>query len=263
MKLKLVPARQGALWVRQGLRTFFQRPMSFTLLFLIYLFVAPWLLVVTPLASLGFMIATQRALAGRIPQPDVFIEPLRAGRDRAWAQLRLGLAYAAAAASLLWLFNQVGGTELQAASEVMMKGSSPEDANRAFSGANVQAAAWLLLIGLALLSVPFWHAPALVHWGRMPAMKAVFFSVVACWRNKGAMLVYALGWAAVSMLFAVVSTLVAALLGAPQAAFAAMFGAMLVLSSAFFASLYFTFTDSFEPADPQQPALPDSPGTTT
>lgn len=256
MKLKLVPARQGAVWVRQGLRTFFQRPMSFTLLFLLYLFVAPWLLVVTPLASLGFMIATQRTLAGQMPHPDVFIEPLRAGRDRAWSQLRLGLAYAIGAAMVLWLFNQVGGADLQAASELMMKGSSPEEANRLLGGAKVQGAVWLLLIGLALLSVPFWHAPALVHWGRVPAMKAVFFSLVACWRNKGAMLVYAFGWAAVSMVFAVVSTLVAALLGAPQVAFAAMFGAMLMLSSAFFASLFFTFTDSFEPAD----VAGDTPG---
>ena len=53
----------------------------------------------------------------------------------------------------------------------------------------------LLRIGLAgLLSVPFWHAPALVYWGAQGWAKSLFFSTVAIWRNKGAFAVYGLGW---------------------------------------------------------------------
>ena len=33
MKLRLVRARQGALWVRNGFRIFFRRPMAFAVLF--------------------------------------------------------------------------------------------------------------------------------------------------------------------------------------------------------------------------------------
>jgi len=33
---------------------------------------------------------------------------------------------------------------------------------------------------MALLSLAFWHAPALVCWGRMPVNKALFASIVAC-----------------------------------------------------------------------------------
>jgi len=38
MKLKLVPPRQGAVWVRQGLAIFFRRPLAFCVLFLVYMF---------------------------------------------------------------------------------------------------------------------------------------------------------------------------------------------------------------------------------
>ena len=42
--------------------------------------------------------------------------------------------------------------------------------------------------------MPFWHAPALVYWGGQTVGKSLFFSTVACWRNKGAFAVYALDW---------------------------------------------------------------------
>ena len=41
MKLQLVPARQGALWVRYGLRVFFRRPLAYCVLFGMCLFLAP------------------------------------------------------------------------------------------------------------------------------------------------------------------------------------------------------------------------------
>lgn len=54
----------------------------------------------------------------------------------------------------------------------------------------------LALVFLGLLSVPFamtiWFAPPLVAWYRMPVPKALFFSFFACWRNRGAILVYLL-----------------------------------------------------------------------
>ena len=105
----------------------------------------------------------------------------------------------------------------------------------------------LLRFGLAgLLSVPFWHAPALVHWGGQPAAKALFFSLMACWRNRGAFFVYALTWAAVILLFAVVANLLFAMLGHIQWMAAAAMPASLVFSTVFYVSLYFTFADCFD-----------------
>src|SRR5262249_50984768 len=95
MRFRRVPARQGARWVREGLRIFMRRPLAFCVLFLIYLLAGSMLmLAVAPLASLGFMIATRQALAGRLPTPGVFIEPLRLSSAQRWAQVKLGLGYA-------------------------------------------------------------------------------------------------------------------------------------------------------------------------
>jgi len=251
MKLKLVPARQGMLWVRQGLRIFFKRPLAFCVLFLIYMLIGPVVMfAVAPLATVAFMIATRQTLAGRTPLPTVYIEPLQASRNQRWAQLQLAFIYAIGVALVFWLGDSVGGRAFDAVRDAVASGkNSPQDLEPLLSDPSLQLGWLLLASGLALLSVPFWHAPALVHWGAHPAGKALFFSTVACWRNKWAFAVYTLAWGIVIMVFALLSTTVFALLGVPQLAFAAVTPAMLMLSAAFYASLYFSFADSFEIPD--------------
>jgi hypothetical protein len=105
--------------------------------------------------------------------------------------------------------------------------------------------------------VPFWHAPALVHWGAQPAAKSLFFSLMACWRNRGAFVVYALTWTAVILVFAVAANLMFALLGQGHLMAMAAMPASLIFSTVFYASLYFTFADCFD-VDGSDPA-PSSP----
>lgn len=54
----------------------------------------------------------------------------------------------------------------------------------------------LVLFGLFYIIIAglFWHAPALVAWHRLDIRKALFFSGIACWRNKGAFLIYGATW---------------------------------------------------------------------
>ena len=251
MRFRHVPARQGARWVREGLRVFLRRPIAFCVLVLIYLFVGSLVaFVVSPLASVGFMIATRRAQAGRFPLPDVFVEPLRTTAAQRWAQVKLGLAYAAVIIVVLWIAGGVGRAAFDALGDALREGNkSPQELQPLIGDAFLHLA-WILG-AFALASIPFWHAPALVHWGRQGAAQSLFFSTVACWRNKGAFAVYSLGWLAVLMAFSFVSAAVFALLGMPQLAVPFTMPAALMLSSAFYASLYFTFADSFElPTDP-------------
>ena len=249
MKFRHVPARRGMRWVRDGLAVFVRKPLAFCLLFLIYLLVGPMLmLAVAPLASLGFMIATRRALAGRFPFPSVFIEPLQVSRTQRWAQLKLGLLYAVSAALVLWIADSIGGAAFDALREAVREGRTEAGELEPLLGDASLQSGWLLAAaGMAVVAIPFWHAPALVHWGGHGAAQSLFFSIVACWRNKGALTVFVLAWAGVIIAFAFVSTLVFALVGLPHLAFFAFTPAMLILSSAFYASLYFTFVDSFDP----------------
>ena len=260
MRLQLVPPREGALWVRQGFAIFARQPMGFAGLFAAFLFavfvlallpvLGPLLLLaLLPLGSLGFMIATRQALDGRFPLPRAFLEPLRAGRARLTEIIKLGLIYAAATWAILWFSDLIDGGALDALMETQASGQSSPDAVAArLSDPRLEVGVLLRFGLLGLLSVPFWHAPALVHWGGQSAGKALFFSTVACWRNKGAFVVYCLAWLGVFLLFALLANLVFGVVGRPQlVAFVAM-PASLIFSTVFYASLYFTFAACFEPS---------------
>jgi hypothetical protein len=244
--------------VRQGFAVFFKQPLGFAALFATFMFVlfvsmllpligSLLLLAILPLASLGFMIATRTALEGKFPLPRVFIEPLRRGRPRLVAMLQLGVLYALATALIMWFSDVVDGGALDKLMQTMSDSkAAPEALQEQLSDTRLQMGL-LLRFGLAgLLSVPFWHAPALVHWGEQTAGKALFFSLMACWRNRSAFTVYALSWTALILLFALLSNLVFALLGQMQLVALAAMPASLIFSTVFYASLYFTFADCFE-----------------
>lgn len=277
MKLRLVRARQGALWVRNGFRIFFRRPMAFAVLFASFLFgalvllmlplVGPVLMLVAlPLVTLGFMIATQVALKGGFPLPTVYLQPLRVDASRRMAMLKLGLVYAAATFAILWLADLVDGGKFEALQDLMANSKTPvEEIRERLLDGQLQAGLAVRLGLASLLALPFWHAPALIHWGSQGWGQSLFFSAMACWRNRGAFTVYGLTWTAVVMLFGVLVNLVFGLLDQPQMMAVAAMPAGLMFSTVFYASLFFTFADCFEQApkadavDDAAPVPPDIP----
>lgn len=48
-----------------------------------------------------------------------------------------------------------------------------------------------------LMAAIFWYAPVLVAWHQISISRALFFSGIACWRNKWVFLIYGLSWLAV------------------------------------------------------------------
>ncbi|MDO9314300.1 MAG: BPSS1780 family membrane protein [Burkholderiaceae bacterium] len=271
MKLLTVPASRGVLWVRSGFRVFFRKPLAFAALFASFLFGAMLVLLVPgigslllltslPLVSQGFMLATQHALAGQTPMAHVFIEAVRGRRPQAIAMLKIGLIYAAGSLFIMWFSNVVDGGTFDALQEAMTTKTADTERLDALLSDPRLTAGMLVRLGLAsLLALPFWHAPALVHWDGQGPAQSLFSSTIACWRNKGAFAVYGLTWGAVVLLFAVLVNTVFMLLGAPQLVAVAALPAGLMFSTVFYASLYFTFTDCFEqraPADSPADAMP-------
>jgi len=261
MKLRTVPARQGALWVRQGFQVFFKQPMAFAALFAAFMFavfvfallpIVGTLLVLAalPLVSLGFMIASRLAMEGQFATPRVFIDPLRGPRPQAIALAQLGLAYAAATFVIMFLSDRVDGGAFEALMDAM---PNAQNAPQVVATRLADPGLWfgmLLRLGLAgALSVPFWHAPALVHWDGHGCAKSLFSSTVACWRNRGAFTVYSLGWFALIMAVGAVGSMVFGLLGQAQLFALAAVPMSLLLTTVFYASLYFTFADCFSAND--------------
>jgi hypothetical protein len=195
------------------------------------------------------MVATRRALEGRFPMPQAFIEPLRNGRPALLALLKLGLFYAAATWAIMWLSELVDGGALSALMEAQASGNAkPEDIANRLADPRLRSGMLMRMGLLALLSLPFWHAPALVHWGGQAALRSLFFSTVACWRNKGAFVVYSLTWIGAFLLFALVANLLFGLVGRNSFVQFIAMPASLVFSTVFYASLYFTFADCFTPS---------------
>lgn len=269
MRLLTVPARQGFLWVRQGFRLYLQRALPFTLLLAAFLFFALFALMVPgigvllvlmalPLVSLGFMIATRRTLAGLPVGPGVFLEGLRGPAHTRRPMAVLLLAYALANLGVMLLSDAVDGGRFEAL-QAAMGGDQPADAAALAGLLGDPRLMWAMLLRVALatlISLPFWHAPALVLWQAHGVAQSLFISTVACWRNRGALMVYGLGWLALVMLFSLLANALVALLGDPRLLALAAMPAGLMFSTAFYASLYFIFTDSFGQHESAGPAEP-------
>ncbi len=270
MRLNTVPARQGFLWVRLGFQAWWRKPLVHSLLLSAFLFGALALLMLPvvglfallmalPLVSLGFMIATQRTVAGLPVGPGVFLDGLRgppAVRQAMWVLL---LLYAALNLGAMALADVVDAGRLEALQTAVTAETTPDPAAmqallsdpRLFWG-------MVIRLGLtALLSIPFWHAPALVHWQQQGVAQSLFSSTLACWRNRSALTCYGMGWMLMVLSFSAGSNLLLAILGEPQLIALMVVPAGLVFSTAFYASLYFTYADSFVPDPPptQAPAL--------
>lgn len=251
MKLNLVAARTGAVWVRLGIRTFFKQPLALAGLFFMFMAVMtvasllPFVglalaMMLMPAATLGLMAATLTASQGHFPMPLVLLTAFRANKKETRAMLLLGALYALGfllAMGASWL---VDGGDF---ARVYLGGNTPT--REVMLAPNFQAAMWVF-IGLHLpLSLLFWHAPALVHWHGLTPLKSLFFSLVACSRNFWAFAVFGLTWMALLVLTVFSISALGSLLGSPDLAGDILFPALLLIASMFFTSLYFTFRDSF------------------
>lgn len=253
MKLNLVPARTGIVWVKLGIRTFFKQPLALAGLFFMFMAVMtitsqiPFIglvlaMTLLPPATLGLMSGTREATQGKFPMPLILLAAFRAGKPKSRAMLLLGALYAVGFLIAMGASYLVDGGDF---AQVYLGGASPT--REMVLAPDFQAAMWVFL-GLHLpLSLMFWHAPALVYWHDLPAVKSIFFSFVACARNFWAFAVFGLMWLSVLVLAVVFITTLTALLGYPELAGDILFPALLILASMFFTSLFFTFRDVFEP----------------
>ena len=252
MRLNLVPAGTGLQWVRLGVKTFFRQPLALSGLFFMFMAVVsvlsavplaglPLALLLVPAGTAGLMSATREADAGRFPMPVQLLAAFRAGRERRRDMLALGAIYVIALLVLVML------AALFASAEPvdLTPPDSPEAAEALMTQALADPGLWLAMLLYLPLLMAFWHAPALVLWHGTSPAKSLFFSLMACWRNKAAMLVFGLGWTGLLLGVGLLLSLLAALLGGGGLINIVAYPLVLLLASMFHASVYFSFRDSF------------------
>lgn len=259
MKLNIVPARTGLVWVRLGIKTFWRQPLAMSGLFFMFISmlsvvtIVPLIgvvlaLILLPAVTLGLMAGTEEATQGKFPMPSVLLSAFRTGAQRVRAMLMLGALYACGFLGLMGLSALIDGGQF--ASLYLIGGQVSEEL---VMQENFQTAMWVSMLLYLPLSLLFWHAPALLHWHGVPPLKSLFFSFMACYKNFGAFAVFGIAWIGLFMLAAFVVSLVASLLGSPALATMLILPVALVIVAMFFTSLYFTFRDSFT-ADDADPA---------
>jgi len=260
MRLNPVPAKTGLLWVQLGIRTFFRQPLALTGLFLLFMLVLSLVTLIPvlgnalalgllPAATLGLMAATRDAATGKFPMPAVLVSAFRAGRERMRAMIELGAMYAVGFLAILGLSALFDGGQF---AQIYL--GTGEFSAQVVQRPEFQHAMWVGLILYMPLSMLFWHAPALVHWHGVTPVKSLFFSLLACWQNKGALTVFMLVWMGVFTIAGMVVSLIGLVFGGSDTSAALLFPAALVLAAMFFTSFYFTFRDSFVTDDGQPPA---------
>ena len=260
LKLQPVSPRQGWTWVRDGTRLFLKRPLAFTTMFLLFLLASTaWLmlpfvgliaLATLPLLSLGFMVASRSVLRGGLAHPGQFVEPLLGDARRRRHLLLLCALYGIGALFVVGVSGWIYGDALDQLRKAMAEhGASSPEAMQATADPRITNGMFSFALLATVLSVPFWHAPALVWWGRQSAWQALFSSTLGMWRAKGAYLVYGLAWLLASAVLSLVVGLLAGMLGARGFLVVLVPAMALTLSTAFYVSLWFSFVDNFGSPD--------------
>ncbi len=266
MKLTLqhVPARQGVQWMRSAFALFARKPLAMSVLLMAYLLLATLLLLVPvlgpllglaglPLLGLAYMNATRDALADQPVSPLHLAAPL--GAQHAATRVPLLMAcglYAVLTALLMVAADAMDGGSFAKLQTLMMQQRTEAVQAQTVALLNepgLLLGLWLRLGGMALLSVPFWFAPALVSWQGQGVAQALFTSTLALWRNKAAYLACSVAFMVVVMTFSTATGLLFAALGLPALTVAAALPAGLIFTSVFYVSLYFGWRDTFATTD--------------
>lgn len=258
--LKPVQARQGVQWVVQALKVFGRQPLGLAGLFGTFLFLALVLMLVpviggvvvlaaVPLLGLVMMMGTAAVVRGQRALPGLYLAPFRTDAVRRSRLLMLCAAYGALSLLVLLVSEAIDGGKLNELQELMAAGRDDartrEELQRLLADPQLLGGLYARVGLTALISIPFWHAPALVWWGQQSAAQALFSSTLAIWRSKGAFVSFVAAWVSLLGVSGLGLGLVLQALGLSGLMGVLAMPLGLTLSVIFYASLYFMFVQTF------------------
>jgi len=200
MQLKQAAARDGYLWIRQGLWLFKKNPLAFFMLIFLYIFIAQFLILIpvfgvfivlllTPALTVGFMTACQMVIRGERVSPAVYLVGLRNVAPSIRKNLLvLGTIYA----FLVLIISLIASAFIDFQQLIPMLTEQKEPSIR-----EVKELYFSMGIGVFLyipIAMLMWFAPILVAWEQMSVGQALFSSWIACWTNKAAFSYYLTIW---------------------------------------------------------------------
>ncbi|UOD49426.1 BPSS1780 family membrane protein [Orrella daihaiensis] len=202
MQAVSLPATAGWQWIMDGWALFKRQPMAlfswamFVTLILIFATltapIGPLLFIaLMPAITLVTLSITRHVADGRKLLPSMWIEPLKP-KGLFKKLLILGVLYVGICLGVgLLVFLPFSG-QLGEAMQIL---SETQDMTPLIE--TLQTPMLLFALFYFLFAALFWYSPVLIGWHGTPIGKSLFFSAIACWRNKWAFLVYGVAWAAI------------------------------------------------------------------
>lgn len=250
MKLRSARALDGLLWLRAGAHLVLRYPLQHLAMMCAMLLalglamtlplVGPALaLALLPAFSAGWVFSSHAATLGMAPGPGRLVAVFRSLRKPAFALL--GALHATSALVVLAIADLLDPDTAAQWSVVLGGNGSGTDASDAAVSAALQAVQSGMVLRAALLvpvALVFWHAPVILMRTRDSVAKAVFASAVASLRNLGTFVVYGAGWLLADMLLSTLTGVLLAALGLGGYAVMIAMPMALLLTAAFYASLY-------------------------
>jgi hypothetical protein len=252
---RIVGAAQGVRWLGEGWRLFRVAPLPWLALACVYLlgtnilalvpvvgFVAALMLV--PALTVGMMAAARAASHGTQPGVRMLAEGFR---NEGRAQLVLGAVYFVCS---MLVFGSTALADPEGRLRAILAGrAAPDDA--ALGDVVLPLATFALSYAPVLMM--FWFAPPLASWHATGALKALFFSFVACLMNWRAFLAYGAAVAVMMMAVPLAALLALRAFGGADLGVAVaslVFPLLLIMLPTLFASFYVSYRDVFGPEKP-------------
>jgi hypothetical protein len=261
MQVRTLPAAAGWGWLREGLSLYRRQAFAFTALVILYsmalMLIANVPLVGLPLAALlvpfgtvGITAAGREVERNVVPMPSLLIEGFKHPQRN--ALIRLGVIHAGLVVLMTML------TALFAQDELANWKVVDGQLDASSVAANVP---WDAITAAAIVYTPIlmltWFAPQLIAWHQYPVGKAMFFSLIACWRNRWPFLV--LGIALAALIFAVswLTSVLLNLVGAsPQVGSLMLAPVALLLTSVAYSTQYPIYRTVLDPSADVQDTPP-------
>ncbi len=254
MQLIEVSTKTGYAWFRQGIWLFRRNPLAFITLFFTYLFAMTLIsfvpivgtllpFIVIPGTAVGFMAACRDGVAGKPIMPTILLDGFRKYGSIVTRRLfMLGGLYLIAIA-LVFLSSVLvdDGTLFK----LMFNAGAEKIEPKTLAASNTPLALLAACIVYIPVAMLFWFAPVLIAWHNVPPIKALFFSMISCWRNRGAFVLYGLLWFATAFGVSLGLSLLLQALNARTYAFAAMMPASIIITTMLYCSFYATYRGCF------------------
>jgi len=250
MQAVSLPALAGWQWIQQGWYLFRSQPMALfswamfvTLILIFATITAP----IGPIVFISLMPAitfitlsiTRHVQAGHKLVPSFWVQPLQQpGLFKKLMQLGALYVVICLSAGLLVFLPFAG--ELTEAMHVV---ANTQDATPLMEAMRTPLTIFALLY--FVLAALFWYSPILIGWHGTSIVQALFFSAIACWRNKWAFIVYGVAWAGIFFLVDIIIGVFVSI-GVPiDIAATLQVPINIVIGSVLYASFYPTYTSVF------------------